>query len=750
MISKILNLKRIGRFFAFGAGQNENLRFKKNTFIIGGNTHGKSTFAAVLRSARSGNPDYILGRKTFGANKSEQEATIELDSGDKLIYKNEAWNARLPIAFFDNKYISQNVFEGEKISTEQQGRIASIILGSDGASLEREYQKAKENCDKNSEEKRKITNQYKLTTEYRQITFEEFKSLNEDKGIGKKIEEATKSINTLKNQALIKTELQGVITKVQALSALSLEKKLNKTLEIKQDEINEHIDNHLQKKDGALAFFKLGVDFLKSDGQKDINCPFCSQVLGTGARGLIDSFNAYFSENYRELSGALRQAQQFLETWNVESFVISKMATLEKLGITIDFEKELQNLSEAVVLFKGELTKKVDLTYKIDFTGLNHACTAAKRIEEEADKFLKKFSAPRDIAAEKKLENDLTILKIQKKRFESPYKEICANYLKLDNEFKKELKPKAEAAFKAKVEYAAKIFKEYQASINDVLKKLGADFRLVDLEPNKKRTGSAELFGLEFFGAAHARVGLGDDNASHVFKNTLSDSDKRVLAFAFFVARLRHEEDLSKIIVVLDDPMSSFDIDRKRHTIKLLRDDLKGKNDKGINQLIVLTHEDSFFTLVHKYFPATETRYLRIAWLEAENTSIFAPCDINEEFLKEDYFKHIEDLKACLTGNDNELEALDLSKMRICLEHVLKRKYYVELEQEIKEGKSTTEFVKKLSELGIYDETDKKEIDDLLLHLSHHDQSNQVKASAMKPKEIRDTIQDFFQVLKKI
>jgi wobble nucleotide-excising tRNase len=61
------------------------------------------------------------------------------------------------------------------------------------------------------------------------------------------------------------------------------------------------------------------------------------------------------------------------------------------------------------------------------------------------------------------------------------------------------------------------------------------------------------------------------DDLPH-FKNTLSDSEKRTLAFAFFLSKLKNDKNLENKIIILDDPFSSFDENRKEKTIQLFRD----------------------------------------------------------------------------------------------------------------------------------------------------------------------------------
>ena len=62
---KKIEISNIGRFkSAKTDGDNEFL--KKNTFIYGKNTFGKSTLTAIFRSLKENKPDYIVGRQTIG------------------------------------------------------------------------------------------------------------------------------------------------------------------------------------------------------------------------------------------------------------------------------------------------------------------------------------------------------------------------------------------------------------------------------------------------------------------------------------------------------------------------------------------------------------------------------------------------------------------------------------------------------------------------------------------------------------
>ena len=109
------------------------------------------------------------------------------------------------------------------------------------------------------------------------------------------------------------------------------------------------------------------------------------------------------------------------------------------------------------------------------------------------------------------------------------------------------------------------------------------------------------------------------------FKETFSDSDKRLLGFAFFLSVLKNDPDLENKIIILDDPFSSFDINRKEETVKLFNS-IKNINDKEPKQKIVFTHEKSFYCQLNKLITPTngdDKKLLKLNYSEANNGTMF-------------------------------------------------------------------------------------------------------------------------------
>ena len=78
MIKK-LEITNVGRFKSSKTDGDEKF-FKKNTFIYGKNTFGKSTLTAIFRSLKENKPDYIVGRKTVGTQKQAVKIIPEVNT----------------------------------------------------------------------------------------------------------------------------------------------------------------------------------------------------------------------------------------------------------------------------------------------------------------------------------------------------------------------------------------------------------------------------------------------------------------------------------------------------------------------------------------------------------------------------------------------------------------------------------------------------------------------------------------------
>lgn len=126
---------------------------------------------------------------------------------------------------------------------------------------------------------------------------------------------------------------------------------------------------------------------------------------------------------------------------------------------------------------------------------------------------------------------------------------------------------------------------EYQARINEWLETFGAPFSITKMGHNYSGGGPPKTeYSLKI---RSTTVPLAGGPPS--FATTLSDGEKRTLAFAFFIAQVFANPELATSTIVLDDPMSSFDDDRQTATIDAIR-----RLSQEADQVIVLAHDYRF------------------------------------------------------------------------------------------------------------------------------------------------------------
>jgi wobble nucleotide-excising tRNase len=143
-----------------------------------------------------------------------------------------------------------------------------------------------------------------------------------------------------------------------------------------------------------------------------------------------------------------------------------------------------------------------------------------------------------------------------------------------------DLKEEIDKAEKQLFNYAEDFGKTYLAKINEFLRYFNPNIQLTKL--NKKGTNFVYYLKIN-------NHEVRSDSETISLKHTLSEGDKSSLALSFFLARISLKTDLSQKFVVFDDPISSFDYNRRHVTINLLN-----TISKKVNQFLLLSHDLNF------------------------------------------------------------------------------------------------------------------------------------------------------------
>jgi wobble nucleotide-excising tRNase len=196
--------------------------------------------------------------------------------------------------------------------------------------------------------------------------------------------------------------------------------------------------------------------------------------------------------------------------------------------------------------------------------------------------------------------------------------------------------------------------KAYQETINDLLKrpKFGAEFTIEEMKSTYVGSGNPRSSYVLALRGKPVPLGTRADSAIRpCFATILSDADKRTLAFAFFMAKLKTDPALCERIVILDDPISSLDRNRRFVTMGLVCD-LAIK----CNQLILLSHDPFFIRELHdklgRLKPNPVSPTLHTIKGAQGGYSVFSACDL-EGVCSSDYYQHYKMLADYVDGRSN-------------------------------------------------------------------------------------------------
>lgn len=227
------------------------------------------------------------------------------------------------------------------------------------------------------------------------------------------------------------------------------------------------------------------------------------------------------------------------------------------------------------------------------------------------------------------------------------------------------------------------------------------------------------------------------------FKNTLSEGDKSTLAFAFFIAALEKTPDLDKQIVILDDPLSSLDETRRDGTARVLLD-LSPK----VDQLCVFTHKKDFLRMLFDKIPQNVVLQLKS---DKTKGSWFEPLDVEDD-RKPNHAHRLEGMKRYIDEDFGPTPEIMQGNIRKVFESVLKTKYYLALQPDIKAKKGLAKLLETLFEQGLLDTGLKAKLFDLcgVTNSPHHGEIVDAPSNILTRSELAPLIQEALLLLNKV
>jgi wobble nucleotide-excising tRNase len=635
MIKRIQEIKSVGSFQNMTAS---HLQFEPITIIYGENTYGKSTLCDVLRSLSDNNPNYIVDRKSIpNPDRIGQSVKINLESenlnGETLChFKNDEWAKKLPedlkLLVFDGNFIYRNVFTGLTFERDNYENVTQFVLGEDSV------QKA-EQIAKNKSKLRK------LKKELKDLKSNSFEGINDIKkfieldiehdldNLDEQLQKLSSKIYSLQdiknNFTDIKSREEPEYLNLDADLSLYLENLnsvLNGSLEQIHDEVKDkvvsHIQNETQNLDTTQSWIYKGLSHIKNE-----KCPFCGQDLEDVIE-LINLYKKFFDTSYEKYKEEVQQKLNRAEN-EISKFKLEKIRpNLSKnKAISIQYDKiedddfkenlrKLEKKSETLIkslteweeiyprLFnnvKDKIQKKRNaIDQELEKPSPSESLELFEKIENKIAQYelilkdiknkIKSFKSSLDIdEIGNKVEHcksKLEKLELLRRRVNS--KKACKKYVDLVDKIKQ-----TEIAID-KLEEELKdeqnsFLNEYFESINKIFRKLGS----TKFSIQQKVSGRGYLPTIQI-SANYA----GHDIKKAKLEAFFSESDKRALALAIFWAKIESlsEDQKEKTIVVLDDPVTSFDDGRIEQSIRLI-----DPKKYDLRQLVIISHYPRYLKL---------------------------------------------------------------------------------------------------------------------------------------------------------
>jgi len=604
MIKRINNLKKFGIFenYATDASLSD---FNRYNLFYGWNGSGKSTLSNLFRWIETKQPICF----------ADAEWEVQTESG--IINQTNLDSNSLNIKVFNKDFVKKNVFTDNGVKgivylSEKAGKDKSALDLEIVQLKENEKQQKKVDVELNGDKDNKkskgllelndlfLSNAAKnIKASFKVIEINDTRLLNYDK----------------KKLADFITENKPVIQSGKSKLSVAEIEKLSKS--IKPQEKNFINPDEVRKFDTSLfeTIFKRvstllstsitakTIERLKENpiianwvyqGLKDVHienatiCEFCGQTL---PKDRITDLNKHFSNEFEQLKTALANGLIWFDEKPLEFNFPKENAFYEELQQPFetavnDFNELIKELNTILDAWRKSIEQKQNNPFEIPENG----------ITQVSSELIEKFGT--------RLKSIMDIIDQHNKKFEGLDKKVAEDKKILELHYVSEevrtydflTKKTREEELKKEIEALNETINKRRSKIAELKKEL-SDELLGEEEFNRmlhKFLGRNDL-SLE---TRHEGGYLIMRNKTHKADDNLSEGEQTAIGLVYFIAKLKEEDNkIEDTIVVIDDPISSFDSNHLFSAKSFIK-----ANCEQAKQLLILTHNFWFFKLVRDWF----------------------------------------------------------------------------------------------------------------------------------------------------
>ena len=603
MFEKISKLKNFGIFrdFSWSGDTPDFVRFN---LIYGWNRSGKTTLSKVFAACEKRTTDF----KVYPRNG---EFEIKVQGGQTVNHNNCRYSA-YHVRVFNRDFVEENVFfDPEEVRANPivyvgkediKSREELQELRERESSLENEYNAAKavlgEKRKKEDLFRTRVAKQIKDTVgnlkvsdKYRTYDKSDIKREIDKTGIENFLElspedhEKQKNLIGSKQPETLRLlheysfdlsyegrRLRGFSEISKEISALLARNVVSQTIERLKDD------------DKINRWAERGFHLHKSRNEEK-KCLFCQNELKPG---FLESLSRHFSDDYEKLQR------------DIDSF-IHELTGLKKEKISGENQKLSSRLQNQ---YKDKAEDLNDVISRVnDWIG-----RAEEKLKEKRGNPLltvEPVECPEDFArlcdeAVKALNSVKEEHNSESRNHEQSVREAKG---KLESHIiASAIREERYSEISSDLSLSAENMKEIQGALNPLREKIS------ELEKKASDIGAAiteiNQHLEEFFGREEIALELDSSKKGYVIRRNgevapcLSEGEKNAIAFSYFIVKTREEGfKIEEGIIVIDDPVSSFDSNFTYHCFSLVKNKFK-----DARQLILLTHNFEFFSLARYWF----------------------------------------------------------------------------------------------------------------------------------------------------
>jgi len=592
MLQKITKIKGFGVLDNFKAEQVVK-PFNTYNLIYGWNGSGKTTLARLLR---------CLETKSNHAEYNDADFSIDLADNGKV--ESKTYTHNLDIRVFNQDFVSDNLnlfdaqtkpiifISKEKVDEKKELDKQKIELKEKQKEIAK-IDKEKDTLDKKADEFHKNAGKaikdFLLGTVYANVTYNKktssdiWKDLLTNEQPIESFELSEADLSTQKNYTLLNSKKDEI-----SLTALPASIDIDKLSEVEK-EVNKLVSTNISSKVIERLKDKSDIGEWVSTGltihkiHESTSCEFCGQPL---KKERIEALEGHYSKEYGELINAITEQIAKLEK-GIRSELINENHLLYE-NLRAGYDIAIADTNSKLHLVNAKINewikrlsdKKTNPFSNVEeavsdssvFSNFNIELEKLKAVIEEHNKISLSHKEMAE-AAKKKIEYHFVSQSAGTEKLKDTEKEIEDTGVKED------------------IEVAAATL------LAGAIKKLEDELKSDTLAIDEINTSLHKFLGRNDITLERQAEGGYQLKRGGVIARNLSEGEKTAISLIYFFSKIQENDAIiANQIIILDDPISSFDSNHLFNASSLIK-----KSTYGAKQLCVLTHNFWFFKQVRDW-----------------------------------------------------------------------------------------------------------------------------------------------------